>query len=532
MIKVKIINYLIKALKDADLTQNYVEVEVFVPDNEKFGHYSTNIALKLAKLRKQNPMIVAEKIKSVLLRVVVKDLFEKIEIAPPGFINFWLSEKALQNEIKEILKKSAKYGAGSKKKEKISLDYLDANPTGPIHLGHARSGFLGDTLANILEFSGYKASKEFYVNNAKNSVQIQSLGKTALGKGEEYKHKQLLSIIKKPEVKKKLKNLKEAKAGVYIAGIIQKENEKFLKEQANIKFDVFFEEEKIYSSGLVEKIIKKLKDNKATYKKDGALWLKASRFGDNEDRVLIRSNGEPTYLVPDIGYHWDRLIKRKYNKVINIWGADHFGYGPRLKAAISALGIDASKISIIIAQTVRLMKGGEEFKMSKRKGIFTTLEDLIQEVGLDAARFFFLMYSPDTHMDFDLDLAKERSLKNPVYYAQYAAVRCGSVLRKGRRGGGKVNFGLLSTSEDINLMRILVRFPEIIEKAAQNYSPQILVRYSLDLARQFHNFYEKERIIGLDDKNLVSARLSLIQATLLILENIFNLLGIALPKKM
>ncbi|MBU1159855.1 arginine--tRNA ligase, partial [Patescibacteria group bacterium] len=381
----------------------------------RFGDYSSNVAILL----KEDPKKIADKIKSPYI--------SKIEIAGPGFLNFYLSEKGLMEGIKNINKK-LKF-----KNLKISLDYLDANPTGPVHLGHARSGFYGDALANILEFYGHKVTREFYVNNAKSSGQIQSLGRTALGKGEEYRHEQLLKILKKPEIKKKLKNIKDSKeAGYYIAGLIQKENERFLKQKAKIKFDLFFEEEKVYTSGLIKKIIEKLKKSGSTYEKDKALWLKASKFGDKEDRVLIRSTGEPTYVLPDIGYHWDRLVKRKNDKAINIFGADHYGYGPRLKGALHALGINPERVAIFIAQIVRLIKKGKEVKMSKRKGEFVTLEKLIDEVGLDAARYFFLMKSLDTHMDFDLDLAKERSQKNPVYYVQYAGARMNSILNKSK----------------------------------------------------------------------------------------------------
>jgi len=536
MLKTKIVDCLKQVIKES------VPIEIFVPETEKFGHYSTNVALRLAKLQGKNSMEIAETIASGV-KHQASGIFEKIEVAAPGFINFWLSEKALQGELKEILTKKNNYGAGLKKKEKISLDYLDANPTGPIHLGHARSGFLGDTLANILEFFGYKVSREFYVNNAKNSAQIQSLGRTALRRGDEYKHAKLLQLIENPAVRKKLGVFKDEKeAGFYIAGLIQKENEKFLKEKAKIKFDLFFEEEKIYSSRLVEKTRERLEAAGATYKKDGAVWLKAKEYGDSEDRVLIRGNGEPTYLLPDIGYHWDRLVKRKYSRAINIWGADHFGYGPRLKAAFAALGVNASKIFIIITQIARLIKEGKEIKMSKRTGEFITLEELIEEVGLDATRFFFLMNSPDTHMDFDLDLAKEQSLKNPVYYAQYAFVRAQSILTKANPKSKILNskqaqstkskiLNLLNTKEDINLMRTLIRFPEIIEEAAENYNPQALIRYALDLAKEFHNFYEKERIIG-EKKELMLVRLELIKAARIIFKNLFELLGISLPQRM
>ena len=510
-----------------------IEIEVFVPEDEKFGHYSTNIAFKLAKLRKKTPFEVAKEIYSKF-QVLDSKFFSKIEIAPPGFINFWISRVALQTELKQVLKLGGRYGQGKSKKQRVSFDYLDANPTGPVHIGHARSGFLGDVLGNVLRFAGYKVSKEFYVNDAKSSAQIKSLGRTALGKGKEYKHKQLLEFLKKPAVKAKLKKIKgEAEAGFYVAGLIQKQNEKFLKSKANLCFDLFFEEQSVYKSGLINKILSALEKTKAVYKKDGALWLRSSRYGDDKDRVLIRKTGEPTYALPDTAYHWDRLVRRKFDRAVNIFGADHYGYGPRLKAALAALDIKPEKIHIIAMQMVRFVKGGKEVKMSKRKGQFITLRELINEVGLDAARFFFLMVSPDTHMDFDLELAKEKSLKNPVYYVQYAYVRAKNIIKKAKLKitDNRMRLDLLDTPEDAKLIRELVRLGEVIEDTARDYQAHRLIRYALELARAFHNFYEKERVIG-EGPDLASARLYLVKATAVIFENLFKILGISAPKKM
>lgn len=327
---------------------------------------------------------------------------------------------------------------------------------------------------------------------------------------------------------------------------VQKDNKKFIEKELKIKFNKWFSEESLYKNGAVEKLLGELKRENLVYEKDGALWLKTKDFGDSEDRVLVRQPhlvrqaGEPTYFLPDLVYHLNKFKIRKFDKVIDIWGADHHGYEPRLRAGLKAFGIfenNDGKFKVIITQLARLIKDGKEVKMSKRKGEFITIEDLIKEVGLDAARFFFLMSSPDTHMNFDLSLAKERSMKNPVYYAQYAAVRCGSILKKSKSVHSNIlenvgmNLKLLNTKEDLDLTRMLARFPEIIKEAAEKYNPQILVRYSLDLARQFHNFYEKERIIG-EEKNLMLARLELIKATQIIFKNLFGLLGVSMPKKM
>lgn len=523
--------------------------EIFIPENEQFGHYSTNAALKLAKIRKQDSLETANWIMSGV-KDQMPDVFSKIEVAAPGFVNFWLKPEIFQNELKEILKKKEKYGKPDVvgQTPKVNIEFISANPTGLLTIGNGRGGFFGDVLANILKFAGYKVAREYYVNDAKASAQIKELGKTAVGEGATYLTKNLESQIVKIGVKlknlktKKLKNDLCGEAGHLLAQEVQKDNKKFIENSLKIKFDKWFSEESLYKSGVIEKLLKELKNKNMTYEKDGALWLKTSEFGDSEDRVLVRQSreaeqaGEPTYFLPDLAYHLDKFKTRKFNKTIDIWGADHHGYEPRLRAGLKALGVfkdGDEKFKVIITQLIRLIKDGKEVKMSKRKGEFITLEDLIKEVGPDAARFFFLMSSPDTHMNFDLSLAKERSMKNPVYYAQYAAVRCGSILRKSKikNQKSKINFSLLNTREDINLMRMLARFPEIIEEAARNYNPQILARYSVELARIFHNFYEKERIIGEKDE-LAAVRLSLVVAALAVFKNTFSLLGISLPQKM
>ena len=495
------------------------------PENPEHGDYSSNAALVVAKELKKNPREAAEELKNKLLSNPIAKWVEKIEIAGPGFLNFWIKKEVLF----KALGSKPKF---PKRKEKISLDYLDANPTGPIHIGHARSGFLGDALSNILEVAGHKVSREFYVNNAKVNTQIRSLGKTALGRGEEYKHAQLFSLLKKSIVKKKLSKAKhESEAGFYIAGLIHKENERFLKNKAKIKYNLFFEEESVYASGLLKNILEKLVKSGAAYEKDGAMWLRASKYGDSEDRVLVRSGGEPTYVAAGIAYHWDRMVKRKFDLIINIFGADHYGYGPRLKAALAALGLDPKRIKIIGVQTARLVSGGKEVKMSKRKGEFITLEELLDNIGLDATRWFFLERSPDTHMDFDLDLAKERSKKNPVYYVQYAHARACSILRK-RKAGKIVNLELLTQPEELALIKKILQLPEIVEDIARDYQVHRLPRYAYELAQVFTNFYEKHKVIDEKNPDLTKARLALVLATQKTIKTTLSLMGIAAPEKM
>jgi len=527
MIREKILGLLKQAIKEN------VSIEVFVPDNGNFGHYSTNVAFQLSKIFKKSPLGIAKEISSSFI-VHSSSFIDKTEVVPPGFINFWIKPEVFQDELKEILKRKGKYGKSQiakGKSQKINIEFISANPTGKLTIGNGRGAFFGDVLANILGFAGCEVKREYYINDARASSQIKELGKTALRKGETYKTSYIEEKIKKTE--KNIKDKSEGEAGYLLAQEVIKDIKDFIEKELKIKFDVWFSEEELYKNNEIEKLRKELEKKDLVYEKDGALWFKSSQFGDSEDRVLVRNTGEPTYFITDLAYQLNKFRKRKFDKAIDIWGADHHGYEPRLRAALKTLGVNSSDFKVIITQMVRLIKSGQEMKVAKRAGDYLTLEELIKDVGLDAARFFFLMYSPDTHMDFNLDLAKDKSVKNPVYYVQYAAVRCQSILIKNneRETINDKQLGLLNTTEDLNLMRILARFPEIIEEAANKYNPQAGVRYSMDLAREFNNFYEKERVV-VEDEKITSARLALIEATLIVFKNIFSILGIFLPKKM
>lgn len=541
MIKKKITDLLKKIIKQD------VGIDVFVPEKEEFGHYSTNVALKLAKELKKNPMEIAENIKQQVLSSKV-NFFEKIEVISPGFINFWLSEKVLQNELKEILNKKENYGnlkPKTKNLKPIQIEFVSANPTGPLTLANGRGGFMGDALSNILEFSGYDVEREYYVNDTGNQVLI--LGKSILaalelleeahstssGQGNFYKGEYVKEwAVKNNSKVKKFKN-NPLKIGQLAAKDFLKATKIILEKKAKINYDRWTSEDgHIRKKGYIEKVLKIFKKKNLVYEKDGALWLKTTQFGDDKDRVLITKDNFPTYFLADAG-HFLETKERGFKDKIMILGPDHYGYVKRIKIAAEIIGLKS--FEVIITQAVRLMSGGKETKMSKRKGEFITFDELVSEVNPDAARFFFLMHSADSHMDFDLDLAKEQSMKNPVYYAQYAAVRCESILNKAKhesqRAKYKINLNLLNTSEDINLIKILARFPEIVEEAAKNHNPSVLARYVIDLARIFHNFYEKERIVGVE-KELMFARLELIKATQIVFKNLFNLLGVSILKKM
>jgi len=531
------------------------------PENSSHGDYSTNIALLLSKILSakggttsggnKNPLEIG----AILVEKLAVEGW-KLEVAKPGFINFWLSEVSLEHEFQEILKNKKNYGKSQStihKPQAINIEFISANPTGPITMGNARGAFLGDVLANVLEFSGAKVCREYYINDAKSSTQIKELGKTALGRGMSYLSPYVKEKMQSPEFRKIIAEIKnknprniEGEVGFALTEEIQKENQEHIENIFKIKFNKFFSEESLYKSGLVKKIQAELKKKNLIYEKDGAFWLKAKEYGDSEDRVLVRQTGEPTYALPDLAYHWNKFKVRKFDKVIDIWGADHHGYAPRLVAALKALGIGQDKIKIIITQLVRLIENGKEVKMSKRRGEFITLEELIQEVGLDATRFFFLMHSPDTHMDFDMKLAKEKSMKNPVYYVQYAYVRCGSILAKipnpppgadpPLADKSQINhkiqiIKLLNTSEERTLVKKLIQFPEIVEDTAADFQVIRLTRYALELSKIFHNFYEKHQVISVNGE-LQMARLALVKATQIVLHNILDLLGISKPEKM
>lgn len=513
------------------------EFSVSPSENPEHGDYATNAALVLAKVVKKNPMEIAGAIASSL------DLhpfaFSKVAVAPPGFINFRLSDGILHEEFNKIFnKKLLRLNLDNIGCEKINIEFISANPTGPLTLGNGRGAFLGDVLSRILKFAGHRVACEYYINDARASTQIQELGRAILRKGDAYPGSVTDEV--RERLKKKyltLEKMNEDDVGYCAAQEMQKDNRAFIEKVLKIKFNKWYSEEKLYRNRFVKKLVKELEERGALYEKDGALWFRASQFGDSQDRVALRTGGAATYFLPDVAYHREKLTKRKFDRVIDIWGADHHGTLPRLLAGLKALGLDAEKVHTIFIQIVRLTRGGKEVRMSKRKGEYVTLEALVKEVGLDAARYFFLEKSSDTHMDFDLDLAKERSAKNPVYYIQYAHARIASILHKARNGGSRAyrlpraTPSLLKEKEETDLIKKLIQFPEIVEDAARDYQVHRLPRYAFELARLFHDFYERHRVIT-EDKELTEARLALIAGTQIVLKNVLGLMGIDSPDKM
>jgi len=501
-----------------------LEFAVDYSKEEKFGDYSTNVAMILAKNLEKNPLEIAENIKDK----IKNENFEKIEVAKPGYINFYLSKKYLQDKILEINKLGEKYGnLEIGKRVKINNEFISANPTGPLHLGNGRGGFYGDSLSRVLKKCSFEVVNEYYVNDG--GGQVEKLGHSVLKDREAVYTGEYIDELNKKFGHLSLKEAGEKSVEHILKNIIQPT----AKEKMKINFDVWFSEKSLYASGKVEAALEILKNKNVAYEKDGALWLATSKLGDDKDRVLIKSDGQKTYLASDCGYILDK-IERKFDKIIEIWGADHHGYISRFKAVAQMLGFKGD-LKFLIVQLVRLIKDNKEVKMSKREGNVVYIDELIDKVGHDVARFFFLMYSPETHINFDLGLAKERSQKNPVYYVQYAHARICSILRKAQEKN--INFSgpdmaKITDEKECGLIKELYRFPEMIEDICSNYEIYKLTHYAIKLADKFHSFYNARQVIEENDPEVTKARLNSANAVKIVLGETLRLIGVAAPEKM
>ena len=497
------------------------DISVQKPVLQSHGDYSSNVALKIARGVGKSPAEIAKVIAQEMNKL---EIFQEVGVAEPCFINFFLSNKTLYSQLKEILQKKEAFGSlelGQGKK--VNLEFISANPTGPLHIGNCRGGFCGDVLANVLKKAGYEVFREYYVNDR--GVQVREVLRRSLeGKEGGYKGAYIEDLrkrkIKDPEV---------------AAHIILKEQIKPTIEKMKIKFDCYFFESDLYRKKETDKALNFLKKQGFVYEKEGALWFRTTDLGDDKDRVLIKSDGQATYFLSDIAY-----LKNKFNRgfdyLIFFWGAEHHGYIKRIKAATKALGFSEERVIPLIVQLVKLVEKGKEVKMSKRAGKYITVDELINEVGVDVARFFFLQRSYDKHLLFDLDLAREQSQKNPVYYIQYAFARISSVLKKAQIKETQVKCSqkeleLLKEKEELSLIKKLLRLPEIVEDIACDYQVHRIAHYALDLAEGFHCFYQKHRILS-EDKRLEKARLALVLATRIVLKNTLDLMGISAPERM
>ncbi|CAH0243828.1 Arginine--tRNA ligase [Peribacillus sp. Bi96] len=520
-----------------------------LPRDKTHGDYSTNMAMQLTKIAKKAPKMIAEAIIENFDNS--KASIEKIEIAGPGFINFHMNNSYLTELIPVILKVDEAYGESDfGKGEKIQVEFVSANPTGDLHLGHARGAAVGDTLCNVLSKAGYDVSREYYINDAGNqinnlAISIEARYFQALGLEKDmpeggYHGEDIIGIGKTlaSEYGDKYVNADEKERFEFFREYgLKYELEKLKTDLGNFRvgFDVWYSETSLYQDGKIDEALKVLRERGHIYEEDGATWFRSTELGDDKDRVLIKQDGSYTYLTPDIAYHRNKL-ERGFETLINIWGADHHGYIPRMKAAIEALGYNREQLEVEVIQLVHLYKDGEKMKMSKRTGKAVTMRDLIDEVGLDATRYFFAMRSADTHMDFDLDLAVSQSNDNPVYYAQYAHARISSILRQGEEQGfsyeGITNFSALSTEKEVELLKKLGEFPQAIAEAAEKRMPHRMTNYIFDLASTFHSFYNADKVLDVEKMERSKARLGLVKSVQITLRNALAIIGVSAPEKM
>lgn len=507
-------------------------VAVSPPANLSFGDYSTNAALRLAKALAEPAMAVADALVADLRhRTSTTGMFERIEAAEPGFVNFTVSFGYLRHQLARFLDEPhlfthAPVGNGAR----VLTEFISANPTGPLTLGNARGAFYGDVLANVLAAAGHKVEREYYINDAKSSTQIRELGKTVLGQGTTYDSEHLQALLKRLRERANLDELDPAEAGYLVSHEIQLENAQFIQETLGIHFDTWFSEEELYESKAVDQMVAELKTRGLVYEHEGATWLKTSDFGDEHDQVIIRSSGEPSYLISDIAYHANKF-RRGYDWVIDVLGADHQGHVKRMYAVAKMLGY-TGRLDLRFMQLVRLKREGESLKMSKRLGTAMPLAWLVDEVGLDAARYFFLTKSLSTHLDFDVAFAKEQSVANPVYYIQYASARIAGIERNAPAFRlDPAALGRLEVPAERNLIMACTELPEVIADIARDGELQRLPTYALELAERFHKFYEISHVIT-EDAEETAARLALVKAAKVALRRVLELLGISAPERM
>lgn len=543
------------------------------PADVSHGDFSCNAAMASAKALRNNPRAIGQMIADAA--VLDGTVFEKIEVAGPGFLNFFISPLWFNETVGEVISSGSDYGKTELGKGKrVLVEFVSANPTGPMHIGNARGGALGDSLSSVLQFAGYEVEREFYVNDAGN--QIEKFGKSLsirymqiadgnksdviASYGDEDVCRKIFEdeenfpmpedVYKGVDIIEHAYNFYKINGDKFVNADEESRKSALVEyalplnidglekdlQKYRIVYDTWFRESSLHKSGAVKQIVDMLTEKGQTYEKDGAIWFKASDFGDDQDRVLVRANGIPTYFVPDIAYHYNKLVTRGFDKAIDILGADHHGYIARMKAALTALGVDANKLDIVIMQMVMLVRNGETVKLSKRSGKAITLSTLLDEVPIDAARFFFNLRDPNTHLEFDLELAIEESSNNPVFYVQYAHARICSILRRMEEEG--TGYSNIPVSElnfnhpaELALIRHIAALPNCINEAAKDYNPSKITKYLCDLAQLFHKFYDNCKIKG-EEENILQSRLSLCVATKTVFKNLLDLLKVDAPEKM
>ncbi len=529
-------------------------VELEIPKEKQHGDFSTNFAMRLCKLLRKKPVelaqIIVENLEGLINKSPLKDKIEKVEIKGPGFINFHLSTQAYYEVLYDVFKRKDNYGRPKAASgQKIQIEFVSANPTGPLSVAHARQAVVGDALGNILSFLGCKVVKEYYVNDEGNQINIlgksiqlraqEILGQTIEFPEDHYQGEYVKDIAKEFLEKNKIKDAGalEKKELVDFADYGVKYLMKVIKDDLNdfgVHFDTWSHQSKIATQKAIVKVLEELKKKGFVYEKDGAQWFKSTDFGDDKDRVVKKSDGSYTYLTPDIVYHKDKYA-RGFDQIYNIWGPDHHGYIPRIKAAAAALGHDIKSLEVLIVQLATIYRDGQPVSMSTRRGQFISLREVIDEVGVDAARFFFLMRHIKAHLDFDLDLAKNQAPENPVFYIQYAHARIHSILRAAKEAklkSHKKEFKLLEKEEEIDLMQLISQFTDILFVCKKQMDPFAVISYMQELASSFHRFYDRHKVIDPDNTDMSAERLALIDAVRIVLANGLRLIGVSTPERM
>ncbi|MDD4561922.1 MAG: arginine--tRNA ligase [Syntrophomonadaceae bacterium] len=548
----KVIIDAIEACREEGLL-NYQQLPDFVievPREKGHGDFACNIAMLLAREARMAPRKIAETIVN-MINTVSYDQIEKIEVAGPGFINIFLNDSWLYDIPALVYKLGDIYGYNSRLGQRVQVEFVSANPTGNLHMGNARGGAIGDTLANILDRAGYDVQREFYINDAGNQIEIftdsletrylQLNGYDLPFPENGYAGQDVVDTVKRiiSRYGKQLLDMAPEQRRKTLLDYALEEKVDYIHktlENFGVNYDVWFSEKTLHEAGKIDQVVNYLREKGYVYEEENALWFKSTLFGDEKDEVIMRANGLPTYFAADIAYHKDKF-ERGFDWVINVWGADHHGHVARMKGAIEALGYDPVKLDILLMQLVRLYRGGNIVRMSKRTGTTVSLDELIEEVGRDAARFFFVMRSPDSHLDFDLELAKQQNQENPVYYVQYAYARICSIFRQAEVAGVRmpeiteIDPSLLQEEEELALLRKVADFPEEISVAARAMAPQRIARYVLDLAGLFHSFYNHHRVLY-QDQALQNARLMLMYITRITIKNSLDILGVNSPERM
>jgi len=526
------------------------EIQIERPGKLENGDFATSLPLRLARATRINPLQLAE---SLVQLIPACDEIEKVVAAHPGFINFYLKDSWVQKQLEEVRRAGNDYGTGDLGQgQKMMVEYVSVNPTGPVHVGHARGAVLGSALANILSAAGYRVTQEYYVNDAGTQMQafygsvyaryLQSLGQEAAMPANGYAGEYIADLAEEIAESEGTRfiGMDEAQALREMGDIAREKMIDLIRDdltQIGVGFDNWFSERTLFNQGDYDRALQVLKDKEFLSERENAVWFNSTQLGDDKDNVVIRSSGEPTYFASDIAYHYNKFVVREFQSVVDIWGADHQGHVPRMKSAVAALGIEPERLTVLISQMVTLKRGDEVVRASKRTGDFVTLRELTDEVGADACRYFFLARTPSTQMEFDLELAKQESSENPVYYVQYGHARIASILNSAREqnidwSAGDVS--LLTHPSELSLIRTMLRLPELVEQMARALEPHQLPHYTMELATAFHWFYENCRVISSheEDAQMNLARLKLVESAQIVFRRSLELMGMSAPERM